>query len=57
MCPFCCVILHNKDDIKTDNDDNYCDKKVLIFVALITWEYIVKWPATCFCPLQYFRLY
>ena len=30
MCPFCCVILHNEDDIKTDNDDNCCDKKELL---------------------------
>ena len=32
MCPFCCVILHNGDDIKTDNDGNCCDKKELILV-------------------------
>ena len=25
-----CVILHNEDDIKTDNDDNCCNKKELI---------------------------
>ena len=27
ICPFCCVILLNEDDIKTYNDDNCCDKK------------------------------
>ena len=32
ICSFCCVILHNEDDIKTDNDDNCCDKKELILV-------------------------
>ena len=32
ICPFPCIILHNEDDIKTDNDDNWCDKKELILV-------------------------
>ena len=29
---FCCVILHNEVNFKTDNDDNCCDKKELILV-------------------------